>query len=1430
MIGPPHSFLVLSFVLFNTSPPQLIQAFDPSAFSGSPTVLDDNFSNNYEAVPINIYGDNRGFVAVNEHGGNDVKLYTSGDLSNRNSLWSDQTVASSYSRGRSIAVADLDGDGYPDLIVGEQNDDVGILFNEYDPGGVAIGFSSNVDILVGNCGDMVRITPADLNGDGCTDFVATCKSDDVVKWWKNPCGASAQTGSSWSYQELWQSSSSYDKPIALAVADFNNDDKPDIVFGMDDEDANGVVVGLVSYASTGGDITVSTTVLTLDNAGADSKKKVQAVTTCDADGDGKIDIISVNKAIDEIHFFKNRNGLGGDLFATSIEMGASGSEMSDIRCEDIDGDGDFDLIVADKTHGIFIVENMGSVQADGTFFSSSKHIIFTSQDIERVHLGDLDDDGMLDIVYATKSSPDDSWISWNEATCPAGKYMVRSSKPMAAGQCTPCAAGKYSANENILTSCTSCQAGKYSNAVGASSDLTCADCSNLGPTFYSSSPGSTSCSECSALQLPNAARTSCSFCIDGYVDFPSCTACIRGKYAQSGDDSCTSCPAGRASTTEGAATISSCAACGQGKYALEASSSCTDCTPGKYSDTESGTSESVCISCSQVGETSYAPSPGASSCLICSPLLLPNAARTACEFCIAGYAPSTPGGVDCQICSAGRYGVLGSDTCESCPAGKAGPNAGAADADSCTACSPGKWAGGDSPTCSDCDAGKFSDAVSATSEETCVSCGTISETSYSPTPGSTSCLTCSGLFIPNAAKTECSWCLAGYKKVLDSCVECTAGYYATAGSSFCSKCPAGRFSGLNGQTSVAACNDCEAGSFSGRGAASCVTCGPGKYEENTRASSCGGSCAAGRYNPYRGQTSEDSCLLCDAGKAAADVGSSFCVECDAGKFSSIPGSTICFPCDEGKSSGVGSRECSGMFFKNVVPNVGDTRGGDVITIVGKELGESNVIIGGQPCPVISDESNSTLIKCVTPAGYGKDWGMSIRKNDGTGTVSIKGVFSYKGPIVSGVLGCSDYAELDDEGDTVQNSGTLDCPTVGGETITIDGNYFGAPDDRSQDSVPGERQIGAAHDLIVWVGDSRCTNVTLSVPHTQIVCTLPPGTGEYVGVSVNVNEQVGTELLLSYAPPVIESVRGCADDLLDFATKDCPRSGNVDITVTGNNFGPFQPVVMVGGLVCSPVGEVEYDSENQTTTICTLPPGSGTFKGVNAIQINGLVSYGVKLVSYDLCNPGEYNVLNETLGYFVCAACPTGYVSNTYEAFSCSLCLSGGFVDGPTSCVSCNSKILGSKSLTDGATSVDSCVCPVFTYMSTTGRVSDDEVSEENDDNTESLGSCVGCTQKRGVNCNIPGQTLETLEIKPGFWRTGPTSTEIMRCYSAVACIGGNVMKNFTTNASNRTHGHDDSDAPHNHDSDAPHNHSTSPHDEWWHDDSYYRSIQSYEWR
>ncbi|GMH86050.1 hypothetical protein TL16_g10421 [Triparma laevis f. inornata] len=673
-----------------------------------------------------------------------------------------------------------------------------------------------------------------------------------------------------------------------------------------------------------------------------------------------------------------------------------------------------------------------------------------------------------------------------------------------------------------------------------------------------------------------------------------------------------------------------------------------------------------------------------------------------CSTCLAGTIAANPGSFTCTACAAGTYATEGSSLCEPCAGGSYQPNPG-------------------SGSCEPCCLGFYSDP----SAESCTHCS-------------------SGTYADEAGQASCEPCEKGKALLWDggepstSCASCSSGTYASsAGLSTCASCPEGKFS-------------------SGSAAESCQDCEVGTFNPSTGQASCPSNCAAGKYGTAIGATSSSSCLNCDAGSSSPE-GATSCTECEAGKYAPDAGSNDCFDCEGLASSGIGATSCSDFSVVEVTPPEGTTRGGDTVYVKVNSAGDSSsnmqITLGNQNCPTIADLTNSTHVACVTPPGVGNS--LPIIVSSSSSSFTLQKAWSYNRPSITKVSGCTKFSSasisssstIDYSDSNPQLNQTVNCPTTGGNLLTIYGADFGPT------STP----------IAVTVADEPCTNPTLTVAHSQITCELPFGTGENVGVTVIVAEQPGTAHILSYTPPVVQTVAGCTPS--NDGTIDCPRTGGVTLTISGHDFGPRQPIFMVGGVVCENTNyEDSYDRIAQNTAFCDLPKGSGSLKGINSIQINGLISEGVSLLSYKKCSPGEKNVLNSTLGYFTCQPCEKGFYSTIEESFTCTQCLMGSYLENPTTCNVCSSKVPDSLSIINGAEGIESCLCPRGNYF---------------DAKIGLNGSCVSCASVQGIDCSRAGASLETLQILPGFWRSSPTSTEVRRCYNTEACVG--TVNASTTN-------------------------------------------------
>jgi hypothetical protein len=309
-----------------------------------------------------------------------------------------------YSSGgnnaRSIAVADVNGDGNPDLIVVNVNSgDVGILLGEgngtfqaavtYNSGSSApfsvavadmnqdgqldlvvandnYNGDGSVSVLLGN-GDGTfqnavnyssggyeawSVAVADVNGDGNPDVLVANFCSDITCTGPGSVGVLLGNGDGTLQTPYAYSSGAYDAD-SITVADINHDGYPDLLVANQcgnprcgQEGTVGVLLGkgdgtfrpVVSYASGG--------------------YSNQAVAVADVNGDGIPDLLTANLCATAC---KETIGLPGSVgvllgngdgtFDAAVSFGTGGYGAFSVAAADLNGDGQPDLLVANCALG-----------------------------------------------------------------------------------------------------------------------------------------------------------------------------------------------------------------------------------------------------------------------------------------------------------------------------------------------------------------------------------------------------------------------------------------------------------------------------------------------------------------------------------------------------------------------------------------------------------------------------------------------------------------------------------------------------------------------------------------------------------------------------------------------------------------------------------------------------------------------------------------------------------------------------------------------------------------------------------------------------------------------------------------------------------------------------------------------------------------------
>jgi len=234
-----------------------------------------------------------------------------------------------------------------------------------------------------------------------------------------------------------------------------------------------------------------------------------------------------------------------------------------------------------------------------------------------------------------------------------------------------------------------------------------------------------------------------------------------------------------------------------------------------------------------------------------------------------------------------------------------------------------------------------------------------------------------------------------------------------------------------------------------------------------------------------------------------------------------------------------------------------------VRVVGTNLGQTPVLytgdwlVAGAPPPPVGTpcagtEGTATCFEFPTPPGEGSGHQLAGGVN---GSYATSGGFypfslvaggqaaamwsaAYAAPVVTGVV-----------------SATGQFPTRGGVGITLVGTNFGV--------TPAARPASpVAVSFFAFPGDPGTVNATgcVRVSQTAITCTLPPGSGAGLSVSVTVADETGvTPSLLSYDAPNVTSVSvvsmGPWDGVMPGMAMGATTGGSV-VTLTGSNFGPW----------------------------------------------------------------------------------------------------------------------------------------------------------------------------------------------------------------------------------------------------------------------------------
>ncbi len=324
-----------------------------------------------------------------------VDRNTSAAGSLTSSSFTASTALSTASGPTNVHLADVDGDGKPDIIVVEAGATaVGIFRNTSTSG--SISFATRVDVSTSVSGLIpIEVTVADYDGDGRPDLAVSSSYSGNIVVLQN---ASSSGTVSFNAAVAFTSGSG---SFGITSADFDGDGKMDIAV----VDTGSASVAVFRNTASAGTINSSSFASAVNFATGSTPIDVEAA---DIDGDGQMDIITSNLGSNTISILHNTASAGSitsGSFASHVDF-ASGTNPSGLGIGDIDGDGKVDIAVSNSNSNSISVYRNTSTSGSISSGSLATKVDFSTSGTgpEGMSIGDLDLDGKPDIVVACESS------------------------------------------------------------------------------------------------------------------------------------------------------------------------------------------------------------------------------------------------------------------------------------------------------------------------------------------------------------------------------------------------------------------------------------------------------------------------------------------------------------------------------------------------------------------------------------------------------------------------------------------------------------------------------------------------------------------------------------------------------------------------------------------------------------------------------------------------------------------------------------------------------------------------------------------------------------------------------------------------------------------------------------------------------------------
>ena len=275
-----------------------------------------------------------------------------------------------------LVTADLNGDGFPDVVSVNYTDETLLVFNNnpQNPG----TFDAPQGLLSPGT---TNVAIADMNGDGLPDLVSA--DANLSLFLQNANGTFAKPVSLLANGADW-----------IALGDLNGDGSPDVAATV------GAALKVLFHTGAKSATTYATPVTVYTGTPIGTMGGVNRVVMADLNGDGANDLIVTDMgpaggAAPSVVVLLQDVTHPGQFLPAVIYPTASGSQPQSVVVADVNGDGLPDIIVGGSSAVSVLLQ---SAATPGTFEAATNYPV---TDANEVAVADINGDNLPDIVIAT---------------------------------------------------------------------------------------------------------------------------------------------------------------------------------------------------------------------------------------------------------------------------------------------------------------------------------------------------------------------------------------------------------------------------------------------------------------------------------------------------------------------------------------------------------------------------------------------------------------------------------------------------------------------------------------------------------------------------------------------------------------------------------------------------------------------------------------------------------------------------------------------------------------------------------------------------------------------------------------------------------------------------------------------------------------------